>query len=132
MRFSRPIHLLMANLFVFGDFDVHHKDRLTYSGGTHRSGELCYSFSISNNLTQMFNFPTWIPDSDQTVSDFPVLVDLFIFSDASICSTMAFPPLGNSDHVVVSVSTDFPSNSQRDAPFHRITYDYSCADWDSL
>ena len=35
-------------------------------------------------------------------------------------------------HFVVSVSIDFPSNSQRDAPFHRIAYDYSCADWDSL
>ena len=45
---------------------------------------------------------------------------------------MAFPQLGNSDHVVVSVSIDFPSNSQRDAPFHRIAYDYSCADWDGL
>ena len=32
-----------------------------------------------------------------------VLLDLFISSDASIWSTMAFPPLGNSDHVVVSV-----------------------------
>ena len=38
-------------------------------------------------------------------------------SGASICSTMAFPPLGNSDHVVVSVSIDFPTNSQQDAPF---------------
>ena len=45
---------------------------------------------------------------------------------------MAFPPMGNSDHVVVSVSIDFPSNSQQDAPFHRIAYDYSCADWDGL
>ena len=45
---------------------------------------------------------------------------------------MTFPPLGNSDHVVVSVSIDFPSNSQRDAPFHRTTYDYSCIDWDGL
>ena len=44
---------------------------------------------------------------------------------------MAFPPLGNSDHVV-SVSIDFPTNSQRDAPFYRIAYDYSRADWDSL
>ena len=44
---------------------------------------------------------------------------------------MAFPPLGNSD-VVVSVSIDFPTNSQRDAPFHRIAYDYSRADWDGL
>ena len=45
---------------------------------------------------------------------------------------MAFPPLGNSDHVVVSVSIDFPTNSQQDAPFHRIAYDYSHADWDGL
>ena len=43
-----------------------------------------------------------------------------------------FPRLGNSDHVVVSVSIDFPSNSQGDAPFHHIAYDYSCADWDGL
>ena len=40
--------------------------------------------------------------------------------------------MGNSDHVVVSVSIDFPTNSQRDAPFHRIAYDYSRTDWDSL
>ena len=45
---------------------------------------------------------------------------------------MAFPPLGNSDHVVVSVSIDFPTNSQQDAPFHCIAYDYSRADWDGL
>ena len=37
------------------------------------------------------------------------LLDLFISSDASVCSTMAFPPLENSDHVVVSVSIGFPS-----------------------
>ena len=45
---------------------------------------------------------------------------------------MAFPPLENSDHIVVSVSIDFPSNLQRDAPFHCIAYDYSRADWDGL
>ena len=65
-------------------------------------------------------------------NDSAALLDLFLSSDASICCTMAFPPFRNSDHVVVSVSTDFPSNSQRDAPFHRIAYDYSRADWDGL
>ena len=94
-----------ANVFLFGEFDVHQKDRLTYFGGTDRSGELCYNFSITNDLTQMFNFLTHIPDSD---SHSPALLDLFIFSDASICSTMAFSPLGNFDHVIVSVSIDFP------------------------
>ena len=29
-----------ANVFVFGDFNVHHKDWLTYYGETDRSGEL--------------------------------------------------------------------------------------------
>ena len=75
-----------ANVFVFGEFNVHYKDWLTCSGGTNRSGELCYNFSISNDLT---------------------LLDLFIFSDASICSAMAFPLLGKSEHVVASVSIDF-------------------------
>ena len=118
-----------ANVFVFGDFNVHHKDWLTYSSGTDRHGELHYNFSISNDLTQMVDFPARIPDCD---THSPALLDLFISSDASICSTMAFPPLGNSDHVVVSVSIDFPTNSQQDAPFHRIAYDYSRADWDGL
>ena len=45
---------------------------------------------------------------------------------------MAFPPLGNSNHAVVSVSIDFPINSKQDTPFHRVAYDYSRADWDGL
>ena len=73
--------------------NVHHKDWLTYCGGTDRAGELFYNFSISNYLTQMVNFPTRIPDCD---SHSPALLDLFISSHASICSTMASPPLGNS------------------------------------
>ena len=99
------------------------------TGGTDRPGELCYNFSVSDDLTQMVNFPTRISDCD---SYSPALLDFFLSSDASICSTIAFPPLGNSDHVVVSVSIDFPSNSQQDALFHCIAYGYSCADWDGL
>ena len=48
----------------------------------------------------MVNFPTQIPDCD---SHSPVLLDLYISSDTSIWCTMAFLPLGNSGHVVVSV-----------------------------
>ena len=117
-----------ANFFVFGDFNIHHMDWLTYSGETHRSGELCYNFSISNDFTQIVNFPTWIPDCD---SHRPALLDLFVSSDTSIGSTMVFPPLGNSD-VVVSVSIDFPSYSHQNVPLHCIAYDYFCANWDDL
>ena len=47
-----------ANVFVFGDFNVHHKDWLIYYGGTDQPSELCYNFSISNDFTQLVNFPT--------------------------------------------------------------------------
>ena len=118
-----------AAVFVFGDFNVHHKNWLVYSCGTDRPGELCYNFSISNDLTQMVNFPTRIPDCD---SQSPALLDSFLSSDPIICSTMAFPPLGNTNDVVVSVFIDFPPYSERDAPFHLIAYNYSRADWDGL
>ena len=110
-----------ANVFVFGDFNVHHKDWLTYSGGTDRPGEL------SNDLTQMVNFPTPIPDRDFHNH---ALLDLCLSYDASIFSTMAFTLLRNSYHV--SVSIDFLSNSQQDALLHCVAYDYSHADWDGL
>ena len=73
----------------------------------------------------MVNFPTWIPDCD---FHSPVLLDLFISSDASNCSAIA---LGNYDHVV-SYSMDFLSNSKGDTPFYCIVYDYSFADWNSF
>ena len=98
-----------ANVFVFGDFNVHHRDWLTYSGGTGRPGELCYNFCISNDLTQIGNFLTRTTYCD---SHSPALLDLFLSSDAIICSTMAFPPLGNADHVVFSVFNDFLSDSK--------------------
>ena len=39
---------------------------------------------------------------------------------------MTYLPLGNSDHVFVSVSIDFPINSKQDTPFHCMAY------WDDL
>ena len=93
------------------------------------SGEFCCNFSILNDLTQMVNFHNWIPHCD---SHSPALLDLFISSCISICSTVVFPPLGNYDHVIVSVFIEFWSYSQREALFHRIAYDYSHPDWDGL
>ena len=67
-------------------------------------GPVCYNFFISNDLTQMVNFPTWILRCD---SYSPALFDVFLSSNACIYSTMAFLPLGNSGHVV-SISSEFP------------------------
>ena len=49
-----------------------------------------YNFSISNDLTQMVNFPTWIPDCD---SHSPALLDIFLSSDASM-SYNGLPSIG--------------------------------------
>ena len=49
-------------VFVFGHFNIHHKDWLTFSGGPDRPGELCYNFSIWNDLNQIVNLPSLIPD----------------------------------------------------------------------
>ena len=99
-----------ANAFVFGVFNVHIRNGLPI---VVELIDLVNSV-ISNDLTQMVNFSTRIPDCE---SHGPALLDLIRSSDASICSTVAFPPLGNSDHVAVSVSIDFPTKSERDAHF---------------
>ena len=94
-----------ANVFVFGNFNVHHKVWLTYSGGTDRPGTVFLSQMI---LLRWLTFLL----SSQTDSHSSTLLDLFLSSVTSICSTMAFPLLRNSDHVVVTVSIDFPINSK--------------------
>ena len=77
----------------------------------------------------MVNFPTRIPACS---SYSPALPDSFLSSGASICSAKAFPALGNSDHVLASVSIDFLSNSQRDALFNCMHYENSRPNWDRL
>ena len=65
---------IVNNFYQSMDFNIHQKDWLTNSGGTDWPGELCYNFCISNDPTQMVNFPTWIPDCG---SYSPALLDLF-------------------------------------------------------
>ena len=114
-----------ANGFVFGDFNIIHKDWLIYSCETDRPGELCHNFFISQmTLLRQLIFLM----GSLTVTFSYALLDLFFSSDASICSTVAFPPSRNSLHVFVSVSIDFTSNSKQDATLHHIADDYSRAD----
>ena len=80
------------------------------TSGRDRHGKVCYYFVISNDLTQMVNFPTQIPDWDSHSLD---LLDFFISSDTSIWSGMAFTPLENPDHVVGSVAFFFSVKLKR-------------------
>ena len=67
------------------------------------------------------HWDTWLWLS---ISDF---LDLFLYLEPSILSTVAFPPFRNSNDVAASVSIDFPSNSKGDTSAE----DYSCASWGS-
>ena len=117
-----------ANVFVFRDFNIHHKDSLTYSGETDKPGELCYNFNISNDLTQMVNFPPWIHycDSQSYSSEFIYFFwcwYLFYNGFSSIgkfwsCCCLSFHWLSNKLKTRCSISSH--------------SYDYSCADWDDL
>ena len=111
MRFSQLKHLLIYFPFKTLKSIIRLVNLFCWNWET---GELCYNFSISNNLTQMVNFPTRIPDCGFFSS---AILKLFLFPDSSICSTVALPPLGNSNHVVVLFSTDFSSKSKRHVLF---------------
>ena len=52
-----------ANTFVFEDFNVHHKDWLTYSGGTDRLGELCHKWSYSKSRLSYLDPWMWLIQS---------------------------------------------------------------------
>ena len=73
----------------------------------------------------------WLPFLLRFQTVIPIVllfwISLFLLMLAFVIQ-FAFPPLENSDHFVVSVSIDFPSNSQQDAPFHCIGYNYFRAD----
>ena len=126
LEFSQSTHLVLHKCntrfitkcitkFALGYFNwkVHHKDWLTYSGETDRPGELCYKFSISNDLTQMVTSLTLIPDCN---TQSHVLWDLFISSGGCIFLYSGFPSSWKFRYVVM-VSIDFTSNSEGDVPF---------------
>ena len=112
-----------ANVFVFGDLNVHYKYWLTYSGRADRPGE--WADRPGDVITQMFDFSTPISDCD---SHSPAFLNSFLSCNSSICSAMTFPPLRNFDHVVVSVSICFPP-LKTGCPFHSIACDYSFGYW---
>ena len=68
-----PVSLVTTDEFSLITLTSIIKVRITYSGGTDRPG----NFSISNDLTQILNFPTRIPDCD---SHSHALFDLFLLT----------------------------------------------------
>ena len=118
-----------ANIMVCGDFNAHNTEWLGHSHTTDVAGVFCQEFALAQDLTQIVDFPTRIPDC---VDHQPYLLDLFLCSNPDSCTVTSHPPLGRSDHIVVSVDVKFVVKSTNEHPYHRTVYSYSKADWDGL
>ena len=88
-----------ANIMVCGDFNAHNTEWLGHSHTTDAAGVFCQEFVLAQDLTQIVDFPTCIPDR---VDHQPYLPDLFLCSNPDSCTVTSHPPLGRSDHIVVS------------------------------
>ncbi len=118
-----------AQVMVFGNFNVQHKEWLTHSRNIDIPGIATHNFSISQNLTQIVSSPTHIPDR---ASDGRYLLDLFLCSNPDDCVAKVLPPIGNSDHSIVSVSVSYSSPTTTFQPFHRTVFQFGKADWDGF
>ena len=119
-----------ANIHVCGDFNAHHMEWLIHSNKSDDAGVGCYEFALSHDLKQLIDYPTRIPDAE---NQFSSLLDLFLTSCPDECKpSPPHPPFGTSDHVVISVTVNFPPKQSTEVPFHRTVYRYRKADWDSF
>ena len=73
----------------------------------------CQEFAKAQDLTQIVDFPTFILDRDNHQ---PYLLGLFLCSNPYSCTVSSHPPLGKSDHMVVSVDLKFVVKSTNEHP----------------
>ena len=120
-----------ANVFVFGDFNVQHRDWLKFSNGTNAAGVSSYNFAIAQSLTQLVDFPTRFSDR-QDGNHSSSLLDLFLTSIPDRCKVNQHSPLGTSDHAVICASADLISTDSHESPTHRTLFSYSRGNWDAF
>ena len=114
-----------ANVFVFGDINVHYKDWLTYSGGTDGSVELCYNFPSQMTLLRWIVF--LVRSMTVTLAVLLFLICLFLLMLVFVLQRLSL----HWEIQIMLFSLTF-HQSPKDAPFHGIAYGNFCADWDSL
>ena len=73
---------------------------------------------ISNDLAQVVNFLTQIPDGGAHSSAYSV----FLASDPCFYSAIWFPPLGNFVHAALPVFMDLYIISKWDTPYHQTAF----------
>ena len=90
---------------VCGDSNAHNARWLCHSHTTDVAGLFCQEFAMAQDLTQIVDLPTRIPDHDDHQ---PYLLDLFLCSNPDTCTVVSHPPLGQTDHMVVILTIIVP------------------------
>ncbi len=121
-------HSPFSEITILGDFNVHHQ--LWFSPSfTDQPGEQAYNFAILNDLEQLVQHSTRIPDR---LGDTPNILDLFLTTNPSAYFVELFSPLGSSDHNLISVSCPIAPVPPQDPPRRRSFWHYASARWDDL
>lgn len=84
---------------ILGNFSVDHRLKLS-SRLTDPLGEEAFNFAILNNLEQLVQFPSHIPDC---LGDQFNIIYIFLANHPSASDAELFPTLGSSDHNLISV-----------------------------
>ena len=117
-----------AEISILGDFNVHHHLWLS-SPSTDQPGEQAYVFSILNDLEQLVQHPTRIPDRLGESSN---ILDLFLTTNPSAYSVKLFSPLGSSDHNLISSTCPIAPVRPADPPKKRRLWHFREANWEAL
>ena len=104
-----------ANVMVCGDFNAHNTEWLCHTHTTDVASLFSLEFVMAQDLTQIVDFPTHIPDH---ADHQPYLLDLSLCSNPDYCTVASHPPLGKSDHMVVSFDVKFVFKSTNEYPCH--------------
>ena len=107
------VHCIKFIINFILNFNVHHKDWLTYSGGTDRPGEFCYNFLSQLTLIRWLIF---------LLRSLTVTLTILLFWIYLFLSALVFVLQWLSLHRL----------SVGDAGFHRIAYEYCRVDWDGV
>ena len=122
-------HNPSSEIVILGDFNIHNSDWLTHSTHSDASGIECEAFSILNDLSQLVNDPTRVPDRPNQAAN---TLDLFLTSKPSIYSALSVSdPLGSSDHCLVSASHVFTPFRHPPKP-NRVLWNHDKGDWEGL
>ena len=132
---SKIEHILSSSPFseiiILGDFNVHHRQWLS-SSSHDTAGERAFHFAIQNDLEQLVQLTTRIPDR---LGDEPNILDLFLTSNPSPYTVKLFPPLCSSDHLLISVSCSVSSSLPQERPppsARRRLWHFGAANWSDL